>query len=657
MYRYIFNRVKKIIPRISETELIALRSGTTSVDREIYSGTVNLNNIPKYSDDSKNLDRLMPGVNSLLSIYGDDVVYPNKKVNDILTDISKSNLFSLIIPPEYGGNKLSTVELARLLVYITSANPSIGVTVMVPNSLGPGELLESYGNEKQKQKYLPGLSNGSYIPCFGLTGPNNGSDATGSIDKGVVKVSESGKRYIELTINKRYITLAPVANLIGLAFKLEDPDHLLYTGKPGVTVALIEGDHEGLKKETHHNPMNVGFPNGTLKGTIRIDLENIIGGEENAGEGWKMLMECLSAGRAVSLPSTALAASKVSTYGIYNYAKHRKQFKIPLLEMEAVSNKVADMVFNTWVIECSTSLTNHLLDRGDRPAVISAVMKQQTTDRAREVINHGMDIHGGSGICLGYGNFLEKFYRSAPVGITVEGSNTLTRNLIIFGQGLNKSHPHIFDILESILSNNFDDFKVSFKKQMKYIFSLYAKSFIPYSSNRLARQTRDFALLSNFVALQGGKIKSNQSLSGDMADIFSNLYLAHSVEWYEKNRNISYPLKRYCVDRLLDENASIINRVISNNKYYLLWHLRTRSWDTNYSDKRELMKELKNNSNIMSTIKNDIFMRDNILKDYERLETCEKDSVEYENLVNKIIQVGETPNIKLESDTTCLLGP
>ena len=201
---------------------------------------------------------------------------------------------------------------------------------------------------------------------------------------------------------------------------------------------------------------------------------------------------------------------------------------------------------------------------------------------------------------------LEKFYRSAPVGITVEGSNTLTRNLIIFGQGLNKSHPHIFDILESILSNNFDDFKVSFKKQMKYIFSLYAKSFIPYSSNRLARQTRDFALLSNFVALQGGKIKSNQSLSGDMADIFSNLYLAHSVEWYEKNRNISYPLKRYCVDRLLDENATIINRVISNNKYYMIWHLRTRSWDTNCSDKRELMKELKNNSNIMTTIKNDI---------------------------------------------------
>ena len=451
--------------------------------------------------------------------------------------------------------------------------------------------------------------------------------------------------------------MAPIANLVGIAFRLEDPNNLLQYGKTGVTVALIEGDHPGLKKETHHNPMNVGFPNGTLKGNIRVDLKSIIGGEKNAGQGWKMLMECLAAGRAVSLPATALAGSKVATYGIYNYAKHRTQFKIPLLEMDAISNKLADMIFNTWLIECSTSLTNHLLDRGDRPAVISAVMKQQTTDRAREVINHGMDIHGGSGICLGYGNFLEKFYRSAPVSITVEGSNTLTRNLIIFGQGLNKSHPHIFDILESILSNDFHKFKGSFKKQLRYLLALYTKSFLPLSSNRLSRQTRDFALLSNFVALQGGKIKSNQALSADMADIFSNLYLAHSVEWYENQRNISKPLKKYCIYRLLDENDSIINRVIYNNKYFVLWHLRTRSWDTNYSDRRELMKEVKNNKKIMETIKNDIYTNDNILKDYELLEKCEKDTNEYKELVNKIIQVGEHSNITNKpKPNPCLLA-
>ena len=252
--------------------------------------------------------------------------------------------------------------------------------------------------------------------------------------------------------------------------------------------------------------MNVGFSNGTLKGTIKIDLENIIGGEKNAGEGWKMLMECLAAGRAVSLPASALAACKVATYGIYVYSQHRKQFNLPLIKMEAVSNKIADMVFDTWLIECSTSLTNHLLDRGDRPAVISALMKQQTTDRARNVINHGMDIHGGTGICLGYENFLEKFYRSAPVSVTVEGSNTLTKNLIIFGQGLNKSHPHIFNILETILTDNVDDFKSHMKNQMKYLFLLYAKTCLPWEGNRLNKQTRDFALLSNFVALQGERL-------------------------------------------------------------------------------------------------------------------------------------------------------
>ena len=448
-----------------------------------------------------------------------------------------------------------------------------------------------------------------------------------------------------------------MANLIGLAFRLEDPDNLLVEGKKGVTVALIEGDHPGLVKNTHHNPMNVGFPNGTLKGNIHIDLDSIIGGEKNAGEGWKMLMECLAAGRAVSLPATALAASKVATYGVYNYALHRKQFKMPLIRMEAVSNKIADMIFNTWLIESSTSLTNHLLDRGDRPAVISATMKQQTTDRAREVINHGMDIHGGSGICLGYGNFLEKFYRSAPVGITVEGSNTLTRNLIIFGQGLNKSHPHIFNILESILNDDFASFKESFNKQIRYLLTLYAKSFVPMSSNRLSRQTRDFALLSNFVALQGGKIKANQTLSADMADIFSNLYLAYSVEWYESQRNVSKPLKKYCINRLLDENDSIINRVIYNNKYFMLWHLRSRNWDTNYSDRRELMKEVSNNRKIMETIKAGIYTNDNILQEYEMLEKCDIYSDEYRNRVDKIIQVGETKNPNKRKDNNlCLIS-
>lgn len=657
MYRIIFNRVKRLIPKISQTELIALQSGTTSVDREIYQGVVNTKKLPTFNSDSSQITQLQSGVDRLLERYGSNEVYPDppnqEHISTLLQDVADSRLFSLIIPEQYGGYPMATTQLSRLLVTLTSANPSLGVTVMVPNSLGPGELLESYGTQHQKQQYLPGLADGSYIPCFGLTGPNNGSDATGQIDKGIVSKNKNGDRVITVTLDKRYITLAPVANLVGIAFNLTDPDGLLSSGgSPGVTLALLPKDHPGLKQHRYHNPLNVGFPNGTLEGTVTFSVDNIIGGESNAGQGWKMLTECLAAGRAVSLPATALAASKVATYGIYQYSRHRKQFNRPILEMEAVSNKLVEMAFHTWLITCSTSLTNHLLDRGDRPSVISALMKYQTTERAREVINHGMDIHGGSAICLGDGNFLEKFYRSAPIGITVEGSNTLTRSLIVFGQGLNKSHPYIYKILESIQLDNLDDFKTFFNKQVGFLLKLYTKSLFSVRKNasssnylkRLGGQTVDFALLANFVSLQGGRIKSNQSLSSDMADFFSNLYLAYSVEWYQNSNNVSETLTKYCINRLLDENVVIINRVISNNTLYryALWHLKTPPRNTSYMDKREVSRVLKDNNKIWEALKKDLHL-DSVLTTLEKLETTPADDPEYNDLVDSIIRVGSYP--------------
>jgi acyl-CoA dehydrogenase len=289
---------------------------------------------------------------------------------------------------------------------------------MVPNSLGPGELLSHYGTEQQKNKYLPNLAVGKYIPCFGLTGPHNGSDATGNIDEGVLKIINN-KRVIEVNINKRYITLAPVSNLIGIAFRLRDPNNLLTNGKEGITLALIEKEKVGLIKNTYHNPLDVGFPNGTLKGNLIIELDEVIGGEENCGHGWKMLMECLATGRAISLPASANGSVKAVTFGIYHYGMNRKQFNIPLLKMEAVQNKFIDMLYNTWIIISSISMTNTILDNGAKPSVISAIMKQQTTERARVVLNNAMDIYAGSAICCGNNNFLEKYYRSAPIGITV----------------------------------------------------------------------------------------------------------------------------------------------------------------------------------------------------------------------------------------------
>ena len=636
----IFNTVKNLIPKISETELIALRSGTTSLDRDIFCGKVEFpKSFPQKDFISESNDK---NINSLLQKYGDEVVYPNEKQDEILDYVSKNKFYSYIIDQEYEGNKISVNELSNILVKITSKNPALGVTIMVPNSLGPGELLTHYGTEGQKKKYLPGLANGKYVPCFGLTGPYNGSDAAGQIDTGKVVLDENGKICIEVSINKRYITLGPVANLIGLAIKVEDPYELLDNGKEGVTVALLERGHKGLEQKTYHNPLNAGFPNGTLKGDLMIPIENVIGGEKNTGHGWKMLMECLAAGRGICLPATANSSSKVATFGVYSYACHRRQFNIPLAKMQGVQEKLIEMFFNTWVIQSSVALTNTILDSGEKPAVLSAIMKQQTTDRGRIVLDNAMDIYAGSGICLGRNNFLEKFYKSAPIGITVEGSNTLTRNLIIFGQGLNKSHPHIFKVLETILNDDQNKFNSEFDNMVGHVLSLYMKSLVPNFSDKLSKQTINFAHLCNIVALKGGKIKKEQFLSADMADIFSNLYLAHSVKWYHNEFNISKKLTDYCINRLLNENQRIINKIVCNYGIFSLpiIHLTGFVKNESYKENSELIKEIENNKNILNEIKKNIYM-DTILDDLDTLNNLNKDSEEYKKLYDKIIQVGE----------------
>ncbi len=647
MYRQLFKKVKQLVPKISDTELIALRSGTTSLDRDIFSGKVDLTKyVPHTYQPSFNVNKL----DNLYRSYNCENIFPGKQCQPIMNFLGENKFWSFIIDDKYGGNKLSVTELSSVLTKITSFNPSLGVITMVPNSLGPGELLLHYGTDAQKNQYLPGLSSGKYIPCFGLTGPNNGSDATGPIDEGEVKLHD-GRVVIDIEINKRYITLAPVANLIGLAFKITDPNGLLTQGTEGITVALITSDHPGLSQDIHHNPLNVGFPNGTLKGKIQIGLDQVIGGEKNCGHGWKMLMECLAAGRGICLPATALASSNVATYGILNYAKHRRQFNMPLLKIQGVQNKFIEMLFNTWLINCSVHLTNSILDSGEKPAVISAIMKQQTTDRGREVLNHAMDIHAGSSICLGPNNFLEKFYRSAPVGITVEGSNTLTRNLIIFGQGLNKSHPYIYPVLDNILSDDYQGFRQNFSNILSHGFSMYSKSLLPCLSNdlptQLEKQTINFAHLSNIVALKGGAIKKEQSLSADMADLFSNLYLAYSVLWEYQNYQTSKLLTDYCLSRLINENQAIINKIIANHDILMkipILHLKGQITPSRYQDVTLLVNEILENPDIINKITKVIYTKDDILSKLEKLNSLSQDSTEYHELYNDVIQVGEYDN-------------
>lgn len=615
MYSRLFGAVKKLVPKISQTELVALRSGNTSIDREILSGKVSL---PKKSD----WKNVFPEgeIKNLAKNYNGMHPYNHSIVNYA----ARNKFFSFLIDEEYGGNKLSVNELSNVLTQISSVDPALGVVVMVPNSLGPAELIIKYGTPRQKSSYLPRLASGQLVPCFGLTGPWNGSDATGSIDEG--ELLENGK--IRITLNKRYITLAPVANLFGIAFNLKGH---------GITVALVERDHPGLVQDTYHNPLNAGFPNGTIKGTIDIDKSQIIGGEENIGNGWKMLMECLSAGRGVSLPATANASSKVASFGIINYIKAREQFKMPLANMQAIQEKINNIIFHTIIIQSSISLTNDILDSGKSPAVISAIMKQQCTERGRIVLNEAMDIHGGAAICLGYSNFLEKFYRSAPIGITVEGSNTLTRSLIIFGQGLNKSHPHIFPILESILENDLYSFRKNLNKMIMHSLSLYFKSFSIKIT--VEQQIIDFACLTNFVALQGGSLKRNQMLSGDMADIFGNIYMALAVE----REDINSYIKNYIIMRLLNENQLKINKIIGNlgSERFFIKHLVKTIIPFTYRDEVNVFKTIMNDKSLINSLKENILIENTVLENLENINYLERGSGEYIKNLNKIINVGE----------------
>lgn len=655
-YRKVFAIVKGIIPKISETEIIALKSGGVSIDRELFDGKVNYHKL--YEPFQKTQQNAMEHeTDELLNMIGTENIYPNKNIqSSVMKKLGDYGFLSMIIDKKYNGNRLPIASQSKILSRISSYNPSLAVTAMVPNSLGPAELLQHYGTEEQKDYFLPKLANGTMIPCFGLTGPNNGSDAVGDIDKGIVECID-GKIKIKIILNKRYITLAPISNLIGIAFRLEDPNGLLKNKKSGISVALVENSQQGLMQTTYHNPNNAGFPNGTIKGTIYIDPCQIIGGEDKIGEGWRMLMECLAVGRGISLPSTANGSSKFITYAIMNYIQIRRQFNMDIGNMEAVREKFIDMYLNTWIIHTSVNFTNHILDSGSTPSVITAIMKQQTTERARNILNHGMDIYSGSGICVGENNFFTKFYNSSPIGITVEGSNTLTRGLIIFGQGLNKSHPYIFPIFQSIQDDNIGEFKKNINALASSIVTNYYKMLILSAmkqktvEKRLDISTLKFSLLSNFVAVMGGKIKSKQMIAGNMSDILSNLYLSYSVLWYHKHylcvNDTNVLLRDGCINCLMNEVDYKMNLIISNYPIPLLkpllYPITNEIKYSSLENKNKLYKMIIEDKSLHDILKNDIYYKGTVLEKMETLRNLKPNTEEYNRLYQDIIRVGEYP--------------
>jgi acyl-CoA dehydrogenase len=582
----LFNFTKRLVPKISETERIALTCGTIGFDREIFSGRPNFQNLMKYEvsfspEEDKFMNHTLENICQKANDY--QIMKTQNIQDDDMERLKKSGIFGMLIPSEMGGNKFSTHGRSQIVQKLSSRSGSLGVVAMVPNSLGPGELLLNYGTETQKKTYLPKLACGVMIPCFGLTSWAAGSDAAGSmIDKGIVNI-RNGKKCIDLTVNKRYITLAPIADLVGLAFKLEDPLNLLDNGREGITLVILEKDKfPDMEIGNRHDPLGAAFPNGTIRtNNMSIPIDTVIGGEEMCGEGWRMLMECLSEGRAVSLPATGVGAAKLATVGTGAYARVRNQFRTPIADMEGVQEKIAEMVKETFIITSGQYLTNALLDSGEKPSVISAVLKQQATERARTVINHGMDIMGGAGICMGENNILASSYIQSPIGITVEGSNTLTRSLIIFGQGLMRSHPYLFNLVESISNDQQDVFFRNVRGLVWHSVKNTLEAVGPHDTGsdyklELVRLSNAFSLSSNMMLLMGKKFKTSEMLSGRFADIFSNIYLCYSMLWYYEKYcpkdEQTKKLLEYCMDELMYETQEIFYEIATN--YPSFWGRR-----------------------------------------------------------------------------------
>ncbi len=551
---------KKVLPAMSQTEKEALDAGTVWWEAELFKGKPDWQQLhaipaPKLSDEEQNF--LDGPVNEVCAMVSDYQV--THELADLPPEVwqylKDHKFFAMIIKKQYGGLEFSAYAQSLVLQKLTGVSGVLSSTVGVPNSLGPGELLQHYGTEKQKNYYLPRLAEGKEIPCFALTSPEAGSDAGAIPDSGVVcKGNWEGKEVLgmRLTWNKRYITLAPVATVLGLAFKLQDPDKLLGDKKDiGITCALIPTNLKGVEIGNRHFPLNVPFQNGPTRGhEIFVPLDFIIGGPEMAGQGWRMLVECLSVGRGITLPSNATGGSKTAALATGAYARIRRQFKQPIGHMEGIEEPLARLAGNAYVMDAASNLTVAGIDLGEKPSVISAIVKYHCTHRGQRNAIDAMDIVGGKGICLGPSNFLARLYQGSPIAITVEGANILTRSMIIFGQGAIRCHPYVLKEMEAAHSESRDAIEkfdtalaghVSFTTS-NFIRSLWLGLTDGYGSaspkkdatqryyQQLNRYSANLALLADIsMAVLGGSLKRKERLSARLGDILSQLYLSSAT--------------------------------------------------------------------------------------------------------------------------------
>lgn len=591
---YLFKIVKKVMPSMSSTEREALEAGTVSWEGDLFSGNPNfslLRNAPSVSLTDEEQAFVEGPVNTLCEMLDDwDITHNKTDLPPEVWQFIKDNRFlGMIIPKRYGGLEFSATAQMSILVKIYGRSITAATTISVPNSLGPGELLLKYGTEEQKNYYLPRLADGREIPCFALTGPNAGSDAASIPDQGIVCRQEfNGETVLGVRLNwdKRYITLCPVATVIGLAFRMFDPDNLLGKGKDiGITCALIPATTPGVIKGRRHFPLNTGFLNGPTQGKdVFIPLDYLIGGASMAGQGWRMLMECLSAGRAISLPSSANGGAQAVALASGAYARIRKQFNQPIGKFEGIEEPLARIASTAYIIDSALTMAAAAIDHGAKPSVAGAILKYHTTERARQLALDGMDIHGGKGICLGPNNYMGRGYQGSPIGITVEGANILTRSLIIFGQGAVRCHPYVFKELESVRNNDLVEFDRSFFAHIGFVIANFTKSFIfgwtdarfsksPASSVKryyqlIHKYSSNLAFLADFsMIILGGELKRREKLSARLGDMLSCLYMASAVlkRFYEDGEpKTDLPVVHWSCQQLMHECEAAMQGVIIN---------------------------------------------------------------------------------------------